>query len=245
MSFSGNSMQGFLKKIRHHSAIFPNFAAMQKLQHTEFLSESFFVGALFPFVEEGTLSLLAVQQKDKYKRGQVQTKMPGGTGEQEYIKSTPYFKRLEEVLEALAFDRRAVLLIMNQEYSRRELLENHPQSEEMRWLLQTLVLNCLETTGYYPADLDPFVVDIVERSEDHYQYFLEMKEWWDAKGDPVKIPAPDEDFKPLDEDILVAREIIPMKEFEELLISSHRRPVEFYLEHLQNLVRKVREQDME
>ena len=98
----------------------------------------------------------------------------------------------------------------------------------------------MEATGYYPADLNPFVVDIVERSEDHYQYFLEIKEWWDNTGNPIKMPIKDPEFVPLDKDIVQTREQIPMMEFEELLIESHRRPVEFYVEHLRNLALQAR-----
>ena len=80
----------------------------------------------------------------------------------------------------------------------------------------------------------------MERSEDHYQYFLEVKEWWDRSGNKVEVPAPDDDFVPLDKDIVAPRHKLPILEFEELLIGSHRRPVEFYIEHLKNLARQVR-----
>lgn len=210
---------------------------MKKLQHIELYSDSFFVGALFPFVEEGNVHLLGVRHLDKYKSGQVNMKLPGGSADPAFASSTKYFARLEEVLEKLGFERRAVLLILNQEYSRREQFSEHPQSDEILWLLHTLVLKCLEGTGYYPADLDPFVVDIVERSDDHYQYFLEIKEWWDKNGEAIAMPVPDEDFTPLDKDIQVPREKFSILDFEELLIGSHKRPVEFYLEHLKTLAR--------
>ena len=213
---------------------------MKKLQDIEFFPESFFVGALFPFVEDGKLFLLTVQQPDKYKSGQINTKLPGGSSVREMSSDSKYFDRLEEVLNALSFERRAVLLILNQEYSRRAQHAEHPNDVPVLWLLQTLVLNCLEATGYYPADLDPWVVDIMERSEDHYQYFLEVKEWWDRSGNKVEVPAPDDDFVPLDKDIVASRHKLPILEFEELLIGSHRRPVEFYIEHLKNLARQVR-----
>jgi hypothetical protein len=213
---------------------------MKKLQDIELYSNSFYVGVLFPFVEDGQLFLLTVQHRDKYKSGQVNTKLPGGSGEKSFGPDKRYFSRLEEILEALAFDRRAVLLILNQEYSRKEEFAGHPDKKGILWLLQTMVLKCLEATGYYPADLNPRVVDVVERSEEHYQYFLEVKEWWDKNGEPVKIPLPDEEFKPLDPDIVVAREKMPALEFEEFLIESHCRPVEFYLEYLREVARQAR-----
>ncbi|MCO6492789.1 MAG: hypothetical protein J5I98_30500 [Phaeodactylibacter sp.] len=212
-----------------------------KLQHIDFFPDSFFVGALFPFVEDGKLFLLAVQYLDKYKKGEANTKLPGGSGDRRLASETKYFARLEEVLEALSFDRRAVLLILNQEYSRRAQFEDHPLGGHIIWLLQTLVLKCLEATGYYPASLDPSVVDVVKRSDDHYQYFLEIKEWWDQHGGQVQIPQPDEEFVPLDKDVVVPRQKMPLLEFEEILIESHCRPVEFYLERLKESARQARE----
>ena len=211
-----------------------------KLQHIDFFPDSFFVGALFPFVENGKLFLLSVQHLDKYKKGEVNTKLPGGSGDKRLASEAKYFARLEEVMEALSFDRRAVLLILNQEYSRRAQFEDHPLGGRILWLLQTLVLNCLESTGYYPSSLDPWVVDVVKRSDDHYQYFLEIKEWWDQHGEPVQIPQLDETFVPLDKDIIVPRQKMPLLEFEEILIESHCRPVEFYLEHLKENARQAR-----
>ena len=214
---------------------------MQKLKDLPALySDSFFVGALYPFAEEGTLYLLTVQHLDKYKSGKVNTKLPGGSVDEELARDSKYFSKLEEVLEKLGYERRAVLMIMNQEYSRKELYNEHPEGDGILWLLHTLVIRCLEATGYYPADIDPYVVDIVERTDDHYQYFLEMKEWWDKSGDPIKIPVEEEDFKTLDPDIVAPREKTPILEFEELLIGSHKRPVEFYLEHLKDRARQAR-----
>jgi hypothetical protein len=215
---------------------------MNKLQNIELYSDSFFVGALFPFVEDGVLHLLTVQHRDKYKSGKVNTKLPGGSSDRTFASDTKYFARLDEVLEALSFERRAVLLIHNQEYSRRDAFKDHPDKKGIYWILQTMVLQCLEATGYYPADLEPWVVDIVERSEDHYQYFLEVKEWWDQSGNPVKIPEPDEEFKPLDKDIVVPREKMPILEFEEIMLDSHARPVEFYLEHLREKAMRARKE---
>jgi len=217
------------------------YFCIMKLQQIDFFPDSFFVGALFPFVENGELFLLTVQHLDKYNKGETNAKLPGGSGDKSLASETKYFARLEEVLEALSFDRRAVLLILNQEYSRREHFGDHPLSDSILWLLHTLVLKCLEATGYYPADLDPRVVDVVERSDDHYQYFLEIKEWWDKHGDRVPIPQLDEEFVPLDKDILVPRQKMPLLEFEEILIESHCRPVEFYLEHLREKARQGRE----
>ncbi len=214
---------------------------MKKIQDIELYSDSFFVGALFPFAEDGVLYLFTVQHRDKYKTGEVNTKLPGGSGDSAYASDKKYFARLEEILEKLSFDRRANLLILNQEYDRNNLFSEHPDGKNMLWLLRTMVLKCLEATGYYPADLAPRVVDIVERSEDHYQYFLEVKEWWDKNAEQVKIPVPEEDFKPLDPDIVVPRQNIPMLEFEDFLLETHCRPVEFYLEYLQE--QKARRND--
>lgn len=212
---------------------------MKKIQDVELYPSSFFVGALFPFVEDGEIFLLTVQHLDKYKTGQVNTKLPGGSGDVSYASDEKYFARLEEILEKLSFDRRANLLILNREYDRNDLFSDHPEGKNMLWVIRTLVLKCLEGTGYYPADPEPRVVDIVERSEDHYQYFLEMKEWWDKNGDPIHAPVPEEDFNPLDPDIVKTREKIPMLEFEELLFETHCRPVEFYLEYLREQAQRT------
>ena len=198
---------------------------------------------LFPFVEEGKIFLLVVNTKNKYQPGQTHVKLPGGTGDRKYAKGDAYLKRLEEVLEVLSFDRISILKILNQEYDRRVLLAEHPDSKRVQWLLQTLVLECLEATGYYPADLDPWVVDVVERSEDHYQYFLEIKELWDKNTEVVKIPQADEDFTPIDEDIITPRGKLPIMEFEEVLIDSHKRPIEFYIEHLKRKAKQAREKE--
>ena len=168
--------------------------------------------------------VMVVHHRDKYKSGEVNIKLPGGTGDREYASDSKYFARLEEVLEALDYDRRAVLMIQNQEYSRRAAFRDHPDHEGIYWILQTMVLKCLEATGYYPADLEPWVVDIIERSEDHYQYFLEIKEWWDKNAEKVKAPQADEEFTPLDKDIVATRDRLPMMEFEEILLESHCRP---------------------
>ncbi|MBR9920674.1 MAG: hypothetical protein GYB31_07520 [Bacteroidetes bacterium] len=214
---------------------------MRKIQDIELYSPSFFVGALFPFVDDGEVTLLVVQHLDKYKSGKVNTKLPGGSAEADFASETRYFERLEADLNKLGFDRRTILLILNQEYSRRAQFRDHSDTEGIHWMLQTLVLRCLEATGYYPADLDPRVVDIVERSEDHYQYFFEIKEWWDKEGEKVEAPQADAEFKPLDTDIQVPRDKMPITEFEDILIGSHCRPVEFYLEHLRALALKARE----
>ena len=106
-------------------------------------------------MEDGKLFLLTVQHLDKYKKGEVNNKLPGGSGDKRFASESKYFARLEEVMEGLSFDRRATLLILNQEYSRRAQFEDHPLGKNILWLLQTIVLKCLEATGYYPADLDP------------------------------------------------------------------------------------------
>ena len=217
---------------------------MNKLQNLDYFPETFFVGALFPFVEDGALSMLVVQNRNKYKGGKIDTKLPGGSGMKEFSSDSKYYTKLEEVLEALTFDRRATLLIMNQEYSKKDTFKDHEESDDIMRLLRSLTIKCLEATGYYPADLDPFVIDVVERSDDHYQYFLEVKEWWDKNGDAVKIPEADEDFTPLDKDIVVARQTMSMMDdYEEILLDSHCRPVEFYLEHLRHLAMLKRKTD--
>ena len=205
---------------------------MKNIQDIALYSDSFYVGALYPFAEEGELYLFTVQHRAKYKTGQVNTKMPGGSGDEAYLSEERYLALLEELLDKLSYDRRAKLLVLNQEFDRNDALSEHPDSEHILWLLRTMVMQCLESTGYYPAVLTPRVVDIVERSEDHYQYFLEVKEWWDKNGDTVTVPVSEEAFQSPDPDIVVARQKIPMLEFEELLIESHCRPVEFYLEYL-------------
>jgi hypothetical protein len=216
---------------------------MHPLHIIELDTDSFFAGMLFPFAEEGQVYLMTVVNKDKYNLGQTQIKLPGGTGDRPYANWEKYQKRLEEVLAELSYDRIATLKVLNREYDRREAYAEHPQKKRAHWLLHTLTLSCLEGTGYYPADTEPWVVDVVEKSEDHYQYFFEIKELWDANANPVKIPQADEAFKPLDKDVVATRQKMDIYDFEEELIGSHQRPVEFYLEYLKRKAQAAREQE--
>ena len=113
---------------------------MTKLHDIEFYSDSFFVGALFPFVDGGAIQLMVVHHLDKYKRGEVNTKLPGGSSDRTYASDTKYFERLEQIMESLSYDRRAVLLVQNQEYSRRAEFRDHPDSDGIMWIIQTMVL---------------------------------------------------------------------------------------------------------
>ena len=56
-----------------------------KLQHIDFFPDSFFVGALFPFVEDGKLFLLSVQHLDKYKKGEANNKLPAGPVTEDWL----------------------------------------------------------------------------------------------------------------------------------------------------------------
>ncbi|MCB0706724.1 MAG: hypothetical protein KDC34_15520 [Saprospiraceae bacterium] len=207
---------------------------MYKLQQIDLHTDSFFAGMLFPFVDEGKLFLLVLSTKNKYNPSQPNIKFPGGTGDRKYSKGEVYLERLEEILTTLSFDRIATLKVLNQEYDRRAEFMDHPEQKRAMWILQTLVLECLESTGYYPADISPWVVDVVERSDNHYQYFLEITELWDKNAEAVKIPQQDESFTPIDQDVISSREKMPIMDFEEILIDSHKRPVEFYIEHLKS-----------
>lgn len=56
----------------------------------------------------------------------------------------------------------------------------------------------------------------------------------------MEIPQPDEEFVPLDKDIIVPRPKMPLLEFEDILIESHCRPAEFYLGQLREKARQAR-----
>lgn len=213
---------------------------MVKLQHLDLESESFYAGMLYPFVEDGQLMLFVLHAKNKYDKNKVNIKMPGGSGDKRYAKGDAYEKKLEETLEALKFDRIARLKILNQEYDRRAKHADHPNAKRALWILQTLTLECLEATGYYPADVDPWIADVVEKSEEHVQYFFEIKEIWDKEANVIATPEPDDEFEPIDENVVVPRDKIDMLDFEEMLADSHKRPVEFYLEHLREKALKAR-----
>lgn len=85
-------------------------------------------------------------------------------------------------------------------------------------------MSCLEKLGYYPMDLEPKVVHLIEK-DGHTQYFLEATTLINKEGEEVKAVVPEDNFRAIALDIIETRIPLPLEDFSQL-IHSHRQAVE-------------------
>lgn len=200
---------------------------MHKLIEAPLPPNSHYVGILYSFRENEKDYILTVLDEDRYK-DHINMKLPGGTSEKDYEFDEIFDIELFKTLKKLEFGKVTISKIIRNERKRNQVLEGYKEKESLLFVLRTMVMESLEELGYYPMDIEPNVVDYIEKDGGHLQYFIEVKHFLDSKGDDVLIPSRNDNFKPLDPDVIESRFPLPVKEFQNL-IHSHKIPVGNYL----------------
>lgn len=201
--------------------------SMYKLIDVPIPPQSHFVGILFLYEEDGIQKILTVKDKNS-ESNHINLKLPGGTSERLYEEYVLYENALFKTLEKLKFNKNTLAKIFKNEIKRKRSLEEHKGLQALAFILRTMVMESLEEIGYYPMDLDPLVVDVVEKDY-HTQYFVEVKNFIDANGDEIVIPNMDDNFKPLDSDVIETRVPLDLSDFQKL-IHSHKKAAEKFFQ---------------
>ena len=185
--------------------------------------DSHYVGIVFQFENEGSPSVFAVKDNDKF-REIINFKLPGGSDDQIYREYMDYENLLFKNLEKLGFNKKGQTTVYRNERKRKKLLEAYGDDSTVIFVLRTFVMSCLEKLGYYPMDLEPKVVHLIEK-DGHTQYFLEATTLINKEGEEVKAVVPEDNFRAIALDIIETRIPLPLEDFSQL-IHSHRQAVE-------------------
>lgn len=186
--------------------------------------QSHYVGIIFCFNDaDGDVNILALKDRDRF-RGVTNFKLPGGSDEKIYEQYMDFENALFKVLDKLEFPRKTQAIIYKNERKRKTLLEGYTNNKAAIFMLRTMVMESLEEIGFYPMDLEPIVVHYIEK-DSHTQYFLEVKNMIGKNGEAISFPFPDDNYRPLDPDVVETRIPLPLVEFEKL-IHSHRKAAE-------------------
>ena len=186
--------------------------------------QSHYVGIIFCFDDaDGDPNILALKDRDRF-RDLTNFKLPGGSDEKIYEQYMDYENALFKVLDKLEFPRKTQAIIYKNERKRKTLLEGYTNNKAAIFMLRTMVMESLEEIGFYPMDLEPIVVHYIEK-DSHTQYFLQVKDMIGKDGEAISFPFPDDNYRPLDPDVVETRIPLPLVEFDKL-IHSHRKAAE-------------------
>jgi hypothetical protein len=189
--------------------------------------ETHYVGVVYFFKKDGEEFFLMVKNKDLI-NNTINNKLPGGKSNADYEDNEVYKDSLFATLDKLNFDREKTWRpIFKNEKKRNSLYGQEEEKEHLLHISRTLVTECLEVLGYYPVDIAPTVVSVVEKGH-HTQYFLEIKEFMDSSGEKVLVPNNLDAFKSLDLDVIETRIHTPVHNYRQL-INSHKIPFEKFL----------------
>lgn len=189
--------------------------------------ETHYVGIIFTYegMEDDLEYLLTIHNRDRYK-GFTNTKLPGGKSDERYENLADYQEALNFKMNKIGFEAEAREQVLAHEEKRFEQLKQYDGKAKLINILRTMVIQSLEELGYYPMDLEPFVIHTAEKPG-HTQYFVWVRDFMDNRGKEVFIPRRDDGFEPLDPDVVETRVPIEVTETYKL-IPSHRIAVEKY-----------------
>lgn len=194
---------------------------MLKFSDAPLPDETHYVGILFTFegLENDLEYILTIQNRDRYK-GFTNTKLPGGKSDERFENAADYLEALNFRLNKIGFEESAKAEVLAREEARFEQVKKYDGKGKLITILRTMVIQSLEELGYYPMDLEPFVIHVAEKPG-HTQYFLWVHDFIDSQGKEVFIPNNRDGFEPLDPDVVETR--IPIEASETYkLIPSHR-----------------------